>query len=178
MEQLIFKGVIVFTIIQRVSELFLSNKNQKKIIENGGFVAREPNYILMVLLHSTWLIYLTYMGFVVKINPSVIELSFFLFIFLLGQILRLTAIFTLGPRWTTRVVIANSPTVVKNGIFKYINHPNYLGVVLEIFALPAMGGLYLGAILFSILNAIILYFRLKLEVKLLSLHNNYNESFN
>lgn len=174
---LTFKILIILTVIQRISELFLSKSHEKRILAKGGFIAKEPNYIFMVLLHTSWLISLFYFAFFS--SPEFLPQRFFLFIglFVSGQFFRILAIKTLGERWTTRIAILKKEPVLKKGIFKYIKHPNYLGVCLEIFSLPAAIGLYQLALFFSFINFIIIYFRISLEEKLLRKHSSFDEVF-
>ena len=67
--------------------------------------------------------------------------------------------------------------VVSKGLFRYVRHPNYLGVVLEIFALPLIAGLWELSLIFSFLNAIVLFFRIRFEEKMLTKYNNYDQTF-
>jgi len=172
--ELIFKGLVVFTIIQRLLELILAKKNEAYIISQGGQVLPEKNYIFMVLLHTSWLLSLTYLAFFTELTFSPISAVFFILLFFCGQSFRLSAIFTLGKRWSTRVMILPEAPVIKSGLFKVIRHPNYVGVVLEIAALPLVAGFWEVAAVFSLLNAVILYFRIKFEEQMLSKHNDYS----
>lgn len=169
----LFKCIIFFTIIQRLYELRLSKRNEKQIINKGGKVLPEKNYIFMVLLHSTWLIGLVYFAFFTKveIHPGLFNIS--LLAFCLGQSLRIKAIKALGERWSTRVMILPDAPVIQSPLFEKLRHPNYIGVVLEIAALPLMASLWSFALVFSFLNGIILFFRIRFEEEMLGTHNNY-----
>jgi len=57
---LIFKSIVIFTAVQRIVELFISKKNEKYIVNNGGIIIPETNYIFMVLLHTSWILLLLY----------------------------------------------------------------------------------------------------------------------
>jgi methyltransferase len=173
----LFLVTVIFTAVQRILELFISKRNVGSLIKKGGKVIKEKNYIAMVLLHTSWIIILLYNGFN---NKNIINENYFYIFFgsfCLGQFLRITAITTLGERWTTQIVVLPEAPVIKKGLFTFIRHPNYLGVVIEILSLPMMGGLYLIAFVFSALNLIILYFRIKLEEKSLREYNNYDTVF-
>lgn len=173
----LFIVIVIFTCAQRIYELFLSKNNIKKAVLEGAFVVKEKNYLFMVLLHSSWLISILIMSIKEHLRVNKVSFFIFLFIFLLGQILRIVAIKTLGERWSTKIVIFPEKLAVKKGIFNFIRHPNYLGVILEIFALPAMGGFYLLAFIFSLLNLIILFFRIRLEEIFLKKYNNYESIY-
>lgn len=175
--ELIYQFLIVFVILQRLLEIILSKSNERFIVKSGGMVLAEKNYILMVLLHVGWLGSLAYITFLSQLEFNNSTFLFFGFLFLLGQLLRMVAIVTLGRRWSTRVMILPKAPVVNNGIFKYIQHPNYLGVCLEILSLPLMANQYFIALFFSLVNALVLFFRIRFEEKSLSTYNNYQESF-
>lgn len=175
--ELILKIVVILTMLQRLYELRLSKKNEKRLISEGAKIIAEPNYIFMVLLHTSWILYLIYAVFFTQITTSPLFVAIGLSVFFLGQVLRITAIKTLGYRWSTRVVVLPKAPVVQNGIFTKIRHPNYLGVVLEIAFLPIALKLFSVAALFSVINGIILFFRIRLEEKSLNEYNNYFEAF-
>ncbi|PIK14861.1 isoprenylcysteine carboxylmethyltransferase family protein [Halobacteriovorax sp. JY17] len=175
---LIFRIIIVFTILQRIAELFLSRSNEKFILSKGGMIIKERNYIFMVLLHTIWLICLAYFSFYKNIQFSSYIFWPSLIVFLMGQALRITAIGTLGKRWSTRVVILPEAPAVRSGIFKWFRHPNYLGVTLELLSLPLMASLFEVSTIFSFLNFVILFFRIRLEERNLKKYNKYSTIFN
>ncbi|MCR9205564.1 MAG: hypothetical protein NXH75_13355 [Halobacteriovoraceae bacterium] len=172
-----FKALVIFTIFQRLAELVISKRNEKHIISLGGKVLPEKNYIFMVLLHTSWLVVLLYCAFKTPLHLHPASFAGFTFLFLLGQFFRISAITTLGKRWSTRVMILPEAPVIKSGLFKLVRHPNYVGVILEIAALPLIAGFWKIALLFSISNGIILFFRIRFEEKMLSTHNDYQQQF-
>jgi methyltransferase len=97
--------------------------------------------------------------------------------FLAGQALRYAAIRTLGERWTVRVMTLPGAKPVSGGIYRVIRHPNYLGVALEIAAVPLLHSAYLTAFLFSIANGLILAWRIRTEEAALREQNNYEQVF-
>ena len=175
---IIFKTLIIFTIVQRVVELLISKSNEKTIVKAGGKIIPEVNYLFMVILHTLWLGGIAYNAFFVELEIN--ESLFYIggTFFLVGQVLRITAIKTLGRRWSTRIVILPEAPAINTGIFTFIRHPNYLGVTFELLALPLMASLYFITVSFTLLNFIILFFRIKKEEEALSKYNNYSEIFN
>lgn len=169
--------IVFFVICQRLYELSLAQKNEKMILSKGGkIITEELNYFFMVTLHTIWLTLTLYFSFKLDVVDSQVFYYFFA-VFIMGQILRVIAIKTLKERWSTRIVILPEVDAVKKGIFNYIRHPNYLGVCLELFALPAMISRYEVAVIFSIINGVILYFRIKKEEQCLREFNNYEKVF-
>ena len=79
------------------------------------------------------------------------------------QVLRIWILTTLGPRWTTRIIVLPGAPLVANGPYRFLSHPNYLVVIGEIAALPLCLGLPWLALVFSIANAGILSLRVRAE---------------
>jgi methyltransferase len=172
-----FKMLVGFTIIQRIAELFWAKRNENLLVKKGAKIINETNYLFMVVLHSSWLVSLAYFAFFEKLQFSNTLFLIGLIVFIIGQGLRISAIYTLGERWSTRIVILAEAPAIKKGLFKFVKHPNYLGVILEIVALPFCASLYEVAIIFTLTNFVILYFRIKKEESELSAHNNYQQIF-
>lgn len=175
--ELIFKIFVIFTAFQRVIELFISKRNERYIKSIGGLILKENNYIFMVILHSSWIITLLYYAFFTTLTTNSLYFITFSILFIIGQCLRIMAITTLKKKWSTRVMILPDAPVITSGLFNYIRHPNYLGVVIELAALPLMASLWEVAITFSLINAIILFFRIRFEEDMLIKYNNYREKF-
>ena len=79
------------------------------------------------------------------------------------QALRWWCIVTLGPQWNTRVIVVPGATRVVAGPYRWLSHPNYVAVVIEGFALPLVHTAWLTAALFTVLNAVLLRTRLRVE---------------
>jgi methyltransferase len=124
------------------------------------------------------LTYLFYQATLGNINIDTRLFAIGAVVFFIGQTLRIVAIKTLGERWTTRIAILPKEPAIKSGLFNLIRHPNYLGVCFEIFALPLMIGEMKIAILFSTINFIILFFRIRTEENYLKKYSSYSEVFN
>jgi methyltransferase len=91
-----------------------------------------------------------------------------LFLFLLLQLGRVWVIRTLGPRWTTRIIILPGAPLVSGGPFRFVSHPNYLVVIGELAVLPLVFGLWQVAVVFSVLNAVVLWVRIRAESQVLA----------
>ncbi len=84
-------------------------------------------------------------------------------VFAVLQLLRVWVLATLGPRWTTRIIVTGGAPLVKKGPFRFLRHPNYTVVTAEIAILPLVFGLVWIAVLFTLLNAAMLYVRIRAE---------------
>jgi methyltransferase len=94
---------------------------------------------------------------------------------LLGQYLRYLSMQALGWRWTLTTMTVVGLPVVDTGIYRYLRHPSWLGVILEILGLPLIHGAYLTAIVFSVANAFLMVKRIQAEEQALSSESNYIE---
>jgi methyltransferase len=176
----LFIILLVFTILQRLAELVHSKVNQRAL-SGAGFtrVDSTRSYIFMVLVHVSWfLAMLLEHFFFYSALPALVQ-WIALSCFICAQTLRFWALWSLGVHWNVNVM---SPTVAVNkqdfivsGPYQYLRHPNYLAVIIEIFCLPLLGGAFLSALLFSLLNGIVLWYRITEEEELLFARPGYRE---
>jgi methyltransferase len=164
-KRLLFAGFVVALGVQRLFELRLSRRNERRIRQRGGREHTPETYRWIVALHAAWFVSMLLEVFAGKrtFRPRLAALA--LSVFAAGQALRLTAIRTLGWRWSTRVMTVPGPegAPVRHGIYRYIRHPNYLGVELEILAAPLMHSAYLTSAVFGVANALLLRDRIRRE---------------
>ena len=142
---------------QRAAELVLSNRNTRRLKARGAFEVAPRHYPLMVAMHAAWLVSLFVFGHDQPLN--VIALIVYLFL----QILRFWVMRTLGARWTTRIIVLPGEPLVSAGPYRYLTHPNYAVVAGEIAVLPLVLGLPWVAVVFTMLNAGILFIRIRAE---------------
>ncbi len=173
----IYICLVLAVACQRIWELQRSKKNTQALLENGAYEVGAAHYPVMAALHTIWLVCCVAEAFVVPEAPSTLVAVAGLTLLAIGQILRIGAIRTLGPRWTTRIIVLPQADVVSGGIFKYIRHPNYLGVILEIAALPMIFGCWRTAVGFTLANGALLWVRIQAEEAALSEENNYEFQF-
>jgi methyltransferase len=164
-KRLLFVGFVAALGLQRVFELRLSKRNERKMLQRGGREHAPETYRWIVTLHAAWFAAMLVEVFAVRreFRPRLAALA--LSLVALGQVLRLTAIHTLGSRWSTRIMTVPGPegALVKRGIYRYIRHPNYLGVELEILSVPLVQGAYLSSAAFGVANALLLRDRIRRE---------------
>ena len=123
----------------------------------GAIEAAPRHYPLMVAVHAAWLISLWVFG-----HDRPIDILA-LIVYLALQGLRLWVMRTLGPRWTTRIIVLPGERLVSAGPYRFLPHPNYAVVAGEIAVLPFALGLPLVALIFSILNSAVLAIRIRAE---------------
>ncbi|HET6594377.1 MAG TPA: isoprenylcysteine carboxylmethyltransferase family protein [Anaerolineales bacterium] len=165
MTRSLFAGFVVALGVQRLFELRLSQRNERMMRRRGGREHASETYCWIVTLHTAWFAAMLLEAFTAgrKFRPRLAVLAFS--VFALGQALRLTAIRTLGWRWSTRVmtVPGAAGTPVQRGIYRYLRHPNYLGVELEIVSAPLVHSAYLTSLVFGVANFLLLRDRIRRE---------------
>ncbi|MEO7841307.1 MAG: isoprenylcysteine carboxylmethyltransferase family protein [Anaerolineales bacterium] len=177
---LLFLGFVAALGLQRLFELRLSRRNERRMRQRGGREHTPETYRWIVILHAAWFAAMLLEVFAGrrKFHPRLAMLA--LSLFAAGQALRLTAIRTLGWRWSTRVMTVPGGAPVQQGIYRYIRHPNYLGVELEILAVPLMHSAYLTSAVFGVANALLLRDRIRREEQALYAYGReyqYGEAF-
>jgi methyltransferase len=155
---LTFPGIILLLVtLQRLSELVIARRNTAGLIAKGAVEHGASHYPVMVLLHASWLAGLWWFGW----NATIIWPFMLLYIAL--QAFRVWILVSLGSRWTTRIVTVPHETLVARGPYKYLRHPNYLLVLLEVPLLPLAFGLTWFAALYGVLNIAMLAWRIRIE---------------
>ncbi len=148
--------------VQRVLELVLARRNERKARARGAVERGQGHYPVIVGLHSLWVASTLVEGLVRGPEPpSLWPLA--LLLFLLVQPLRYWAIFSLGPYWNTKILVVPGARLVARGPYRYVSHPNYVVVVVEILAFPLIFGAWATALVFTVLNAAVLYVRIREE---------------
>lgn len=148
--------------LQRLLELGLSRRNERLVRSKGAVEWGRGHYPFMVALHVSWLVATLVEG--VLRGPG---LPFYwpapLALFLLAQPLRYWAILALGESWNTKVLVVSGAKPVRHGPYRYLDHPNYVVVVVEILTFPLIFGAWVTALAFTILNAVLLFVRIREE---------------
>ena len=146
-------AILALVTLQRLAELHLATRNTRRLLAQGAVEYGASHYPLVVALHGLWLAALWWLAPGRPVDVVLLTL------FLVLQVGRLWVIGTLGERWTTRIIVKPGAPLVRRGPYRFMNHPNYLIVVLEIAVLPLVFGLWQLALVFSLLYAAILDFR-------------------
>lgn len=163
-----FAAFVLLLGLQRLLEMKRSARHEMAILRTGGQEHSPGHFTWIRLMHAAWFVSMLLEVFVFG-RPFVWPLALLaLAVVLVGQSLRLLAIRTLGGRWTVRILTPNAGGRIDHGIYRFIRHPNYLGVVLEIAAVPMLHTAWITACVFSICNAILLMVRIKAEESALS----------
>ena len=154
--------VLALVTLQRVGELWLAERNTRRLLEKGAHEVGRGHYPFIVAIHAGWLVALWLLG----PGPPIHVWPLVLYIAL--QAARIWVIATLGERWTTRIIVLPGAPLVRRGPYRWLDHPNYLIVAAEIAVLPLVFGLPVVAAFFSVLNAIAIWVRIREENRALA----------
>ena len=154
--------LLTFLTLQRLLELVISRRNTENLLASGAKEFGSEHYIYMVLLHGSWLVLLWMLGGHNDVS------YFWLAIFIVLQFGRLWVLMTLKSRWTTRIIVLPNADLVKKGPFQFVRHPNYWVVIGEIAVVPLALGLIWVAVIYTVLNAWMLWVRIGVENEALS----------
>lgn len=164
----VFTLLIVAVAVQRLAELARAKRNARALLGAGAVEFGARHYPVMVALHTAFLVAMPVEVFALDRPFRPVLAMAMLVPLVLAGALRLWTITTLGNRWTTRVFVVPGAAPVTKGPFRWLRHPNYLAVVVEIAALPLVHGAFVSAIAFSAANAGLLLHRIRVEERALA----------
>jgi methyltransferase len=172
----LFLLFFLFVVLQRSIELFVARKNEKWMKDQGALEFGSNHYQYMVIMHALFFVF-----FLVEKITLNRDVSLFwpllLSVFVFTQIMRFWVISSLGKYWNTKILVLPNVNVVRKGPYRFIKHPNYVVVTLELIVVPLLFEAYVTAVLFTILNLLILSVRIPAEEKALKELTEYEGSF-
>lgn len=149
--------------LERVAELVVSNRHAAWSLARGGVETGRGHYPVMVVLHTGLLVGALVEVWLRRPDTSWLLAWSSLALVLASQALRWWCIATLGRRWNTRVIVVPDLPPVVGGPYRLLRHPNYVAVVVEGLALPLVHGAWVTAAVFTVLNAVLLTVRIRVE---------------
>jgi len=172
----LFLALLILIAAERIVELFISKRNARAIIDKGGEEHGAGHYPVMVVLHTA--IFPACFAEVLFFErawsvPLAASMGCLL---VLTMALRYWAISSLGSFWNTRVIILPNAEVVRKGPYRWMRHPNYLAVIVELAAIPLFHGAWISAVFFSVANAALLFHRIRFEESVLKTHCRDSEN--
>jgi len=155
--------LLIAVALQRLVELARAQRNTRRLLERGGREVGAEHYPLIVALHAGWLLTLTLLT-----SPDPPVNWGLIAVFALLQALRLWVLASLGPYWTTRIITLDDAPLQRKGPYRFVRHPNYLIVALEVPLLALILDLPVVALVFGAINLLLLAFRIQVENRALT----------
>ena len=159
-----YLGLVAAVGLLRLVELRVARRNGAWARARGGVEYGRAHYPFMVALHTALLV-----GCVAEVllldRPFLPWLGWPMLVLLVASSsLRWWCIRTLGRQWNTRVLVVPGLPLVTGGPYRWLRHPNYVIVAVELVAIPMVHGAWVTAIVASIANAVLLLgFRIPAE---------------
>ncbi len=160
---------------ERIIELIISARHARWAFARGGTEAGAAHYPAMAAFHTLFILSCAGEAIIFKRTFSAtlgwIALGGALF----AQAMRYWAVAALGRRWNTRIIVLPEVAPVASGPYRFLRHPNYLAIVIEMICVPMIYGCWITAVVFSAGNAMLLRVRIKAEES--ALGAPYQEAF-
>lgn len=156
---------ITFIILLRIAELLLSNRNEKWLNANGAIEYGTRHYPFIVALHFFFFVSLITEYALQDTHPYSVRLIELYYVLIA---IKVWVILSLGKFWNTKILRIHGMPLIKKGAYRFVKHPNYTIVVAEILLIPLAFELYYTAIIFTLLNAVMIYIRIKEENRVLT----------
>ena len=170
-----YLSLLLAVALLRLYELRISRRHQREMMDRGASKVEDPQFRWMVLLHASILLGAAFE--VVFLHrpfyPALAAVC--LAIFLAANAVRWWVIRTLGDHWNAQVMNSTSIGIITTGPFRYVRHPNYAAVFLEMLVLPLIHGAWITAIAGSAAHVIVLAQRLDTEERVLFSDAHYRE---
>ncbi len=155
--------LVAIVAAERLVELWLSHRNAKYAFARGAVEYGQTHYRVMVIFHVAFLLSCVSEAIAFgRIFPGLIG-WISLAALIAAEMLRYSAIFALGERWNTRIIVIPGAAPVVGGPYRFLRHPNYVAVAIELAALPMIRGCWLTAIVFSLGNLMLMLVRIPAE---------------
>ena len=165
--QALYTAFIALTGLERLYEVRVSNRNVRWSFEQGGIEIGKGHYPFMVILHTGFLIACVAEVWLIPRDVSILWASIFFVLAILSQAFRWWCIRSLKEQWNTRIILVPGLKRIIAGPYKYFPHPNYIIVAIEGLIIPLFYKAYFSAIAFTILNAGLMWVRIRAEEKAL-----------
>ena len=161
--------------VERGVELAISRRNARAASQAGAFEVGQGQYRVMAAMHALFFASCAAeVGLLDRPFPGAIGFVA-LGLVVVAQALRYAAVLALGKMWNVRIIVWPLAPPVTRGLYRFVRHPNYVAVAIEVACVPLVHGAFLTAVVFSIANAAVLTVRIREEER--ALGASYAEAF-
>lgn len=164
---MLFYATFIFYLLYRLYELSIAKRNEKKL-GHPEEVGQQQRFF-MVSLHSFWFVTML-IEYLAQQKHQLFYPSFVIPVLLLCILVRYLSMKQLGDYWNTKIFKIKGQPIIATGMYRYLRHPNYMIVVIEIIAIPLLFSLYQTAFILGFINLYFIIIRSRLENEVL--HEN------
>ena len=163
----LFLALLLAVAALRILELRISRRHQQQMSRRGALKVRDPYFRWMAMFHT-----LVLAGAAVEVvflhRPLIPVLAVPMSaLFLAANVVRWWVIRTLGEHWNVQIMNSTGLGVVTTGPFRYVRHPNYAAVFVEMLVLPLIHTAWITALAGSLAHLVVLSQRLSTEERVL-----------
>lgn len=158
---------LTFIIIQRLIELRIAAKNEQWMKKHGALEVGKEHYKYFIILHVCFFISLLIETNILSLFKQISFYFPMFFLFLMAQVGRISCMLSLGKFWNTKIIVIPNVIFIKKGLYKYVRHPNYIIVLIELFVIPLMFGAFITAFIFPLLHILLMFIRIPAEERAL-----------
>lgn len=155
--------LVALLVVERLFELALSRRNAARARDRGAIEVGREHFRLMAAVHVLFLAACLVEPPLQDRHPWPVVSELALVGVAASQALRYWAVYTLGDRWNVRILVIPGASPITAGPYRFVRHPNYLAVAIELLCVPLVGGAWLTAVAFSLANAALLRVRIQQE---------------
>ena len=160
--------LVVAVGVERLAELVVATRNARWAFAHGGVESGRGHYPVMAAMHTAFLV-ACIAEVAIADRPFLPWLGWpMLALVVASQALRWWCVATLGHQWNTRVIVVPGLPLVSGGPYRWLRHPNYVAVVVEVAALPLVHTAWVTALVFTLANAVVLAVRIPVEERALA----------
>lgn len=168
--------LLVLVGIERLGEVAVSRRNQNKMRAQGAQKIREPHFPWLVAFH-TFVLIAAGAEVLFLHRPLIPALAIaMLALFVASNLIRYWVIYLLADLWNIQIMDSGRIGIITSGPYRWVRHPNYVGVVLEVFSLPMIHTAWITAIAGTLGYFEILRRRIKIEDQVLMANPAYREA--
>ncbi len=158
---------IAYLVVERALELAVSARHTRRLLARGAREHGRDHYPAIVVMHTLFPLAIIAEVVLLAARPGRFVVAW-VALWLGAQLLRWASMRALGERWTTRVIVLPEVPRVRGGPYRWLQHPNYLAVIVEMLAAPLMFGAWRTALVFTAANALLLRVRIRCEERALA----------
>jgi methyltransferase len=175
---MVYTVFLISAALEMLCEAFFSLRNSRRLLAQGA-VEVEPQILpVMILLYVLMYPACFAEYFFLRQPLQQAWVMLFAFVFVLAKALKLWAVSSLGKYWTMRVLILPQSKTVSSGPYRWIKHPNYVAVIMEIAATCLLGKCFLTFFVIAGSFAVVLRWRICSEEQALQQHTDYSVNMN
>ncbi|MGJ9456775.1 isoprenylcysteine carboxyl methyltransferase family protein [Oceanobacillus sp. CF4.6] len=159
--------LLIIIVLQRLLEMVIAKSNEKWMKDRGAIEKEADHYKWFIILHVLFFISILMESYLKDTSNWSLNYTL-LVIFILTQLVRIWCVSSLGRFWNTKIIILPGAQLVSKGPYKYVKHPNYVIVGIELFVIPLLFGARITAVIFPLFHILLLTVRIPAEERALT----------